>query len=282
MAGLSPPEITIVTPTTGIKKMPKFELARPSTEVQKQNYHVVKDGFLNIDKKGASRIETAVCGEAFVQLWQQCGNPTRWTDGDMMRPEIHDLVMGYRTFGRLSDDQPLIPDEVAVLHKLLDNQQAINSKKSQLLSSQADLKNAKNTRSVTKEIELNQTQVNAIRQALASGIPTEAVRYAVGLSGPRAVWAKPGEDMDAEFTAGIVHLYDLLLRTTDAENAETKRLTDFYQNEPVRPNMTEEEKARALLAMQQALAQAMLMEQKRAEEAAKKRLEEQMDDRLAA
>ncbi|OGK21398.1 hypothetical protein A3C23_01255 [Candidatus Roizmanbacteria bacterium RIFCSPHIGHO2_02_FULL_37_13b] len=97
-----------------------------------------------------------------------------------------------------------------------------------------------------------------------------------------AVWAKPGEDMDAEFTRGIVSLYDLCLRRTDTERTEDARLNALYQNEPVRPEMTDEEKRRVYLELQLALEQAQVAEQKKAEEDVKKRLEKQMDNQMAA
>src|SRR3989344_2865144 len=154
MAGLPLPENAIPS-SVAVCRVLTIEPKPLTPEIQQRNRSIVKAGFLNTDKRGASRIEAGVCGNAFSQLWQECGDPVGWTDADMVRPEIQDLVMGYRTFGRLAGGQPLIADEIAVLQKLLSRQQKLNEANSQTRSSKATLATVDQITKATEWIKAN-------------------------------------------------------------------------------------------------------------------------------
>ncbi len=199
------------------------EIPPITPEARQKNYETTRNGFLDIDNDGRSNVG-GVCKETFEQLRAKCGDPSTWTTEDMARPEIHDLVLAYRTFGRLQENMPLIASEQAILKRLLDSQQSINTVQDGRMKADVAVNNSQQHDILAKDIGTNQAKINEIRSALSKGIKMQQQRFATSttggeLAGITARWAEPGTDMGAELTSAVVKLYDYTLRMSDKDRA---------------------------------------------------------------
>jgi hypothetical protein len=204
-------------------------------EVRQRNYNIIRRDFLNIDSNGRCN-PGGVCKEAFEELRSKCGNMTSWTTEDMQRPEVHDLVLAYRTFGVLRDNSPLIPQEQAILAKLIDRQQELNREKEDVVRGNASLGSLEEVSKQKEMIYTNQNTLNDIKRALAEGVNSEEFHIAPQTGGTiRSVWAEP-EFMGPSLTASIIKLGDYSLRRSDKDRA-----SDRIPTEPVYGPSTQEE-----------------------------------------
>jgi len=189
-----------------------------SPETRQKNYDTVRSGFLHIDREGRCNPGGA-CAEAFQELVNLSGDNHAWTKEDMQRQEIIDTTMAYRAFGTLHDRIPLVPEEQAVLQKLLDRQQTINAKNDENVHNEISISNIGEQGVKADTITRNQTELDKLSGALHEGINTEPHHidpYNIPLE-----WATP-DYMGPGLTGAVIRLYDVDLKQTDKLRATLK------------------------------------------------------------